>query len=346
MLVGLFGNGKTTTAGKLAKYYKKRGKKVVLVQTDTWRPAAYEQLSQLAKKIDVKFFGDKKAKKYPEKIYQEIAKKEKNFKDYDVVIVDTAGRDALSKELIDELIKINKAVSPDETLLVLAGDVGQSARKQAESFKENANVTGVIMTKMDGTAKGGGALVACSVTGAKVKFIGTGEKIDELESFNPESFVGRLLGMGDIKALVEKVEGAIDKDQAKDLGKKFLKGEFTLLDMYDQMAAMKQMGPLSKVMELIPGMSKVKIPKELLNQQQENLEKWKFAMESMTKSELENPEIIKADRIVRIARGSGIEESVVRALIKQFIQSKKLMKKMKGGKMEKMMKQMGGNMFI
>ncbi|MEM4637949.1 MAG: signal recognition particle protein Srp54 [Candidatus Woesearchaeota archaeon] len=338
MLVGLFGNGKTTTAGKLAKYYQKRGFKVALMTTDTWRPAAYDQLKQLAEKLGVDFYGEKTAKN-PVDIYKKF---ESQLKKYDIIIIDTAGRDALNNELIEELNLINSAVNADETLLVLSADIGQAAQKQAETFNATCNITGVVITKLDGTAKGGGALTACAVTKAPVKFIGVGEKIDALEEFKPENFVGRLLGMGDIESLLEKVHDAISEEEAQDLGKKFLKGEFNLIDLYEQMQAMKKMGPLTKIMELIPGFSGAKIPKELLESQEVKIDKWKYAMNSMTKSELEDPEIIDSSRIERISKGSGLTTGEVRELLKQYKQAKKLMKMMKGNErnMEKMMKQM------
>ena len=340
MLVGLFGSGKTTTTGKLAKYYSKRGFKVAVISTDTWRPAAFDQLKQLAEKINVDFYGDK-TEKNPSKIFN---KYDSELKKYDIVIIDTAGRDALNEELVEELNSINKTVKADERLLVISADIGQTAEKQARTFHDTCNITGVIITKLDGTAKGGGALTACSVTDAPVKFIGLGEKVDALEEFKPEGFVGRLLGMGDLESLMEKVHEAISEEDAKDLGKKFLKGEFNLIDLYEQMQAMKKMGPLTKVMELIPGMGGLKIPKEMLENQEIKLEKWKYAMQSMTKDELEDPEIIDASRAERIANGSGLTTGDVRELIKQYKQSKKLMKMMKGNdkNMEKMMKSMQG----
>jgi len=338
MLVGLFGSGKTTTCGKLAKYYQKRGYKVGLISTDTWRPAAYEQLQQLSQKVGVDFFGIK-GEKDPVKIFRTY---ENDLKKYDIVLIDTAGRDALNDELIEELNKIRTIVKADENLLVISADIGQAAEKQAKAFHDTCGVTGVIITKLDGTAKGGGALTACAVTGSPVKFIGLGEKPDALEEFKPEGFVGRILGMGDLEALLEKVNDAISADEAKDLGKKFLKGEFNLIDLYEQMQAMKKMGPLTKVMELIPGMNTAKIPKELLENQQIKIEKWKYAMQSMTREELEDAEIIDASRADRIAKGSGLSPGDVRELVKQYKQSKKLMKMMKGNdkNMEKMMKSM------
>lgn len=336
LLVGLFGNGKTTSAGKMGKYFSTRGKKVALMSTDTWRPAATDQLSQLAKKVNVEVFT-KKEEKNPVKIFNSF--KEKLSK-YDVVVVDTAGRDALSEDLIEELNAINKAVKPDEVLLVMSADIGQSAQEQAQKFHDTCNVTGVVITKLDGTAKGGGALIACSVTGAPVKFIGVGEKIDDIEEFKPEGFVGRLLGMGDLEALLEKAKAAIPEDRAEDMGRKFLKGDFNLLDLYEQMSAMKKMGPLNKVMKMIPGIGGMEIPKEVLDGQEGKIEKWKFLMDSMTKEELEDPDTIHGTRIDRIAKGSGQSPSEVRGLLKQYKQSKKMMKMFKGSdkNMEKMMK--------
>jgi signal recognition particle subunit SRP54 len=336
MLVGLFGSGKTTTAGKLAKFFKKRGYKVGMIQTDIWRPAAFDQLTQLGKQVGVPVFGIKDEKD-PKKI---IDKFSAGFDDFDIMIIDTAGRDALSDELIEEINSINSMIVPDETLLVLSGDIGQAAEKQARAFHENCNVTGVVITKLDGTAKGGGALIACSVTGAPVKFIGVGEKVDELEEFRPKGFVGRLLGMGDLEALLDKAKDAITEDQAEDLQKRFLKGDFNLIDLYQQMKAMKKMGPLSKVMDMIPGMGSA-IPKDMMKIQEEKLVKWKYVMDSCTKEELENPEIMSISRIERISKGSGMPVKEIRELIKQYRQSKKLFKQFKGKNpknMEKMMK--------
>lgn len=340
MLVGLFGNGKTTTAGKLAKYFMKRGYKAALVCLDVWRPAAYEQLLQVGKNINVPVFGDPK-----EKNALNILKKfEKELKKYDILIYDTAGRDALSKDLIEELNKIGKALDADERLLVIGADVGQAAEKQATAFHEACNVNGVIITKMDGTAKGGGALAACAVTGAKVKFIGVGEKVDDFEHFDPKRFISRLIGMGDIETLLEKAKEAIPEKKAEELGKKLLRGEFNMIDLYEQLQAMSKMGPLSKVIEMIPGFSQIKLPKEALQVQEDKLKKWRFIMDSCTKEELENPEIITGTRIERIAKGSGVPASEVRELLKQYKMAKKMAKMMKGGSIEKMMKKLGGKM--
>ena len=341
MLVGLFGSGKTTTAGKLAKFYKKRGLKVVVMQTDTWRPAAYDQLEQLAKNVGVDFLGIK-SEKDPVHIYLAF---ENKFKDYDVVIIDTAGRDALSEDLIKELNQLNQAIQAEERLLVISADLGQAAQKQAQAFHETCKVTGVIVTKLEGTAKGGGALSACTITGAPIKFIGVGEKVDDLELFHPQRFVGRLLGMGDLESLLEKAREVVSEEDAKDLETKFLKGEFNLIDLYNQMKSLKKMGSFQKMLELVPGMSQLQLPKEMLQVQEGKLEHWRHAMDSMTKQELEDPEIISAERIDRIAAGSGVSIGEIRELIKQHRQSKKLMKMFKGeGDINKMMKKMQGRL--
>jgi signal recognition particle subunit SRP54 len=342
LLCGLFGSGKTTTAGKLARYYKKQGNKVAVVQTDTWRPAAYAQLQQLARAMKVDFFGNSSAQK-PEKIVKEF---EKEFKKYDIVIIDTAGRDALNKELTIEIKAVNKAVKPEESLLVISGDIGQGAETQAEAFHKNVGVTGVVVTKLDGTAKGGGALTACATTGAQVKFIGTGEKMDAFEEFKPKNFVSRILGMGDLETLLKKAESAIDKDKAEAMAKKVIKGKgLSLQDLYDQMEAMQKMGPLSQVMGMIPGMGGA-VPKDALKGQEKKMKIWKYLMDSMTKEEKENPEVMNASRISRIAKGSGRDEKDIRGLLKQYKMMKKMMKSMaspqKLKQLQKMMKGKGG----
>ena len=355
MMIGLFGSGKTTTIGKLAFYYSKRGYKVCSIGLDVHRPAAPEQLEQVSRQANIQCFIDMSEKRSISEHDQKSKisdEKEKNplniynrFKDelkkYDIILIDTSGRDALSKDLINEIELLNKEIKPDERILVISGDIGQAAQKQAEQFHSSCNITGVIATKLDGTAKAGGALTACAVTSAPIKFIGTGEKIDDIEQFNPSGFVSRLLGMGDLEALLEKAKTAIKEEEAEDLGKRFLKGEFNLLDLYEHMEAMSKMGPLGKIVEMIPGFSQLKLPKDMLKIQEDKLKKWKYAMNSMTKQELEEPEIIDRKRIERISKGSGIPTSEIRELIKHYKQSKKLMKAVKGEKgMEKMMQRL------
>ena len=327
LLLGLFGSGKTTTAVKLAKFFSKRGYKVALVGCDTYRPAAMEQLEQLANKVNLPVFVDKKEKK-PEKI---IKKFEEKFKKYDIIVVDSAGRDALDKELTREIKKIISVLKPDKKILVLSGDIGQAAKEQAQKFHDSIEITGVIITKLDSTSKGGGALSACTVTGAKVMFIGTGEKIADIEEFDPQKFVSRLLGMGDLESLLNKVKEVIDEDKAEDIAKKFSSGKFNLLDLYKQLEAVKKMGPLNKVLDMIPGLSMAKLPKNAMGLSEETIKKFKVIMNSMTKEELESPQVIGPSRIRRIAKGSGTSEKEVRELLKQYRQMKKLMKQIGGG---------------
>jgi len=342
MLVGLFGSGKTTTAGKLAKFFTKRGYKVALVGLDIHRPAAMEQIEQVGKHANVEVFSDKKIKD-PIEIWNNFKEDCKNF---DILIIDTAGRDALSKELINEIEEVNEKIKPDENLLVISADIGQAAQKQAEQFHKSCGISGIIVSKMDGTAKGGGSLTACAVSGAPIKFIGVGEKIDDLEQFNPQGFVGRILGMGDLEALLEKAKEVIKIEDAEDLGKRFLKGEFNLIDLYEQMEAMSKMGPLSQIVEMIPGFSQLKLPKEMLQVQEGKLKDWRIAMNSFTKKELEDPEIIDTSRVERISKGSGIPANEIRELIKQYRQSKKMVKMFKGSKgdISKFMKKFGGKL--
>jgi len=340
MLIGLYGSGKTTTSGKLAKYYAKRGYKVAIVGLDVHRPGAMEQVKQVAEQVNVPYFIDKDEKN-PVIIFKNI---EKKLQDFDIILYDTSGRDALSDDLIQEIEALNIEIKANERFLVISGDIGQAAQKQAEQFHQSVHITGVIVTKMDGTARGGGALTACAVAKAPIVFIGVGEKSDDLEHFNPKGFVGRMLGMGDLEGLLEKAREAIKEEDAEDLGKKFLKGEFNLLDLYEQMTAMKKMGSLQKIVEMIPGFSSLQLPKEMLEVQEGKLEEWKIAMQSMTKAELEDPELIDSERIERISNGSGVDVATIRELIKQHRQSKKMVKMFKGNKgdMSKIMKKFGG----
>jgi len=323
MLLGLFGSGKTTTAGKLAKYFQKQGMKPAMICCDYHRPAAPEQLSQLGDKLRVPVHISKE--KNP---YNALKEGLGQFKKYDTVIIDTAGRDALDKEVAGELKKMGKICQPDEVLLVIPADIGRIGGKQAQEFNKLVGITGVVITKMDGTAKGGGSLSACSATGAKVKFIGTGEKLENLEVYDPVRFVSRLLGMGDLQALLEKAKEAEFKEEDVE---KILSGKFTLQDFYEQIGGMQKMGSLSSVMDMIPGVGHA-IPEDMLVVQEEKMKKYKYIIDSMTPEEKKNPDLIHSSRIKRIAKGSGTNQKDVRDLIKQYKQTKKLMKKMGGVK--------------
>ena len=339
MMLGVYGAGKTTTIGKLAHYYSKRGYKVAALGLDVHRPAAIDQIEQICKKINVDCYVNR-GENNPIKIYDEF--KSRLLK-YEVVLIDTAGRDSLDKGLISEIKELNDKIKPNEKLLVISADIGQAAQKLAQGFKDNVGVTGVIISKLDGTAKAGGSLTGASVTGAKVKFVGVGEKINDLETFNPKGFVSRLLGMGDLESLLEKAKEAITEEDAESMKDIISSGEFNLEDLYEQMKAMKKMGPLTKVMDMIPGFGGIKLPKEVLKNQEGKLDKWKYALDSMTTEEKRNPDVIDPQRVERISKGSGVPTSEIRELLKQYKQSKKLFKMMKGKDPEKMLKKKGLN---
>lgn len=325
LLVGLYGHGKTTTAAKLGKFFAKRGLKVGLITTDTWRPAAYEQLKQLGEKINIPVYGDPNSKSAVEILKRGIDE----LSGYDVLIVDSAGRDSLNDELINEIREIKQVLNPDNTYLVMGADIGQSAETQAKSFNDAVGLTGIILTRMDSSAKGGGALAACKVAGVPVVFIGTGEKVDDLELFDPKKFVARLLGMPDLESLLNKVKEVVEENQELN-PEDILRGNFTLKTFYQQLEATKKMGSLQKIADML-GLG-MKIPKDVLEQSEEKLKVYKVIMDSMTKDELEHPEIINKSRIDRIARGSGRTPQEVRELLRQYEATKKMLKKMKAGK--------------
>jgi len=341
LVVGLFGSGKTTSIGKLARFYQKKGLKPALIGCDVHRPAAMDQISQIAGQLNIPVHAPKDTKDP-----MEIAKKGMEvFSKNDIVIVDSSGRDALDEELADELKNLGELVEAEEVILAIPADLGQAAGPQATEFNKLVGITGVFLTKMDGTARGGGALTACSITRAPVKFIGTGEKMDALEVFDPERFISRLVGFGDLQSLLEKAKEAEFKPETAE---KIMSGKFTMYEFYDQLKSMQKMGPLKSVMDMIPGMGNMKLPKNLdLGKQEEKMKKWKYVIESMTKKEKEDPEIIDTSRVARIAKGSGTQESEVRELMKQYKQTKKMIKmispgSMKRGSMSKLAKKFKG----
>lgn len=320
MLVGIQGSGKTTASGKLAKYFQKRGLKTALVCTDTYRPGAYDQLKQLASRINIPVYGEPKEKK-SEKIAMRGLKQ---FKDYELVIVDTAGRHKEEKGLIDEMKRLEKVIKPDEAILVIDGTIGQQAAVQARALHEATPIGSILVSKLDGSARGGGALSAVAAIGAPIKFISSGEKLEDIEPFIPSRFVGRLLGMGDLQSLVDKVRDAEVKVPEKK-ARAFLSGKFTLTDMYEQFESMKKMGPLSGLLKMIPGMG-YNIPDEQMNMAEDALKKFRVIIQSMTPKEREKPKILSSSRIRRVARGSGTTEKDVKDLIKQYNQTRKMMK--------------------
>jgi signal recognition particle subunit SRP54 len=338
LMVGLYGQGKTTTAGKLAKNLHKRGMKVGLVAGDVHRPAAYDQLSQIGKKINVPVYGDPKSKNA-----KAVAKRAlKEFEGYDVVIVDTSGRHSLEEDLIKEIKDVAKAVDAENKILVLDAQTGQQAGPQAKAFHDAVGLTGVILTKMDGTAKGGGALSAVAETGAPISYLGVGEHLDDLERFEPDRFISRLLGMGDIKALIEAASGVVDEKKAEEAARRLMTGKFTLRDMYDQMEMLQGMGPFKKLASMLPGLSD-RLSEVDVEMTQERLGRFRVIMDSMTDEELQNPKSIKSSRVSRIARGSGTSTKQVRELLKQYDASVKAMKGFMGNRKmrRQLMKQFG-----
>jgi signal recognition particle subunit SRP54 len=321
MMVGIQGSGKTTTVGKLARYYQKRGIKTGVICADNFRLGAYAQLKQLAEKSNVPFYGDeteKSAVKLAKKGYQEMVNN-----GVELILLDTAGRHREETGLIKEMQEIAKAVSPQEIILVVDGTLGQQAGVQASAFKNATDIGSIIVTKLDGSAKGGGALSAVAAMQAPIKFIGVGEGIDAIEPFNPTKFAGRLLGMSDIKGLIEKVREAqveIDDDAAMRL----MKGQFSLTDMMAQLKQLKKMGPIGKVMEML-GL-KYKLPDNVAELQEENLKRFEVIMNSMTREELDDPKVIKSSRMRRVALGSGTQPGDVKELLKQYEQMKKMLK--------------------
>jgi len=324
MLVGIQGTGKTTASVKLARFYQKRGMRPAIVCADTYRPGAFDQLKQLAERVNVPVYGEPNSKE----VLKIVKKGKEQFEQqkHDLIIIDTAGRHKDEGELMSEMKDLARLIVPDEIILAIDASIGQAAMSQATAFNETTTIGSILVTKLDGTAKGGGALSAVAATKAKIKFIGTGEKIDDLEQFVPSGFVGRLLGMGDIKALVDKVrEAEVVVPQKK--ARAFLEGKFTLKDMYDQMVAVRKMGPLKKLMGMVPG--GMNIPDDAMETAEKRLDSWRVIIQSMTKEEVEDPKLVDSSRARRIARGSGRTEKEVKELINQYFMMKKMMKSMK-----------------
>ncbi|MDR9431126.1 MAG: signal recognition particle protein Srp54 [Natronomonas sp.] len=346
VLAGLQGSGKTTTAAKMAWWFSKKGLRPAVIQTDTFRPGAYEQAREMCERAEVDFYGD------PDNDDPvDIARTGlEATADADVHIVDTAGRHALEDVLIDELEQIESVADPDRNLLVLDAAIGQGAKDQAERFHDAVGIDGVVITKLDGTAKGGGALAAVDQTGSSIAFLGTGEEVKDIERFEPSGFISRLLGMGDLKQLSERVERAMAETQAEEDWdpEDLMKGEFTLKDMRNQMNAMNRMGPLDQVLDMIPGLGggiKDQLPDDAMDVTQDRLRSFEVIMDSMTEAELEHPRAVGQSQIERIARGSGKDEETVRELLEQHKMMSQMMKQFQGmgeGDMQRMMKQMGG----
>jgi len=324
MLVGIQGTGKTTASVKLARFYQKRGMRPAIICADIYRPGALDQLQQLAQRVNVPVYGEPGSSN----VLSIVKKGMQQFttQKQDLIIVDTAGRHKDEGSLMAEMKELARQVQPNEIILAIDASIGQAAMSQATAFNDTTTIGSILVTKLDGTAKGGGALSAVAATHAKIKFIGTGEKIDDLEQFIPSNFVGRLLGLGDLKALVEKVrEAEIVVPQKK--ARAFLEGRFTLKDMYDQMVAVRKMGPLKKLIGMVPG--GIDVPDDAMETAEHKLDSWRVIIQSMTKKEIEDPKLVDSSRARRIARGSGTSDKEVKEMINQYFMVKKMMKTMK-----------------
>ena len=335
LMSGLQGAGKTTTSGKLALKLKKQNKRPLLVACDVYRPAAIKQLEVVGRQVDVPVFsmGDKISPVDIAKAALEHAKKHGN----DVVIVDTAGRLHIDESLMKEIEEIHHAINSDEVLLVLDAMTGQDAVNVAKSFDDKLNITGVILTKLDGDARGGAALSLRAVTDRPIKFVGMGEKLDDLETFHPDRMASRILGMGDVLSLIERAESSFDAEKAMELQKKIRTAQFTFEDFLDQLEQMKNMGPLDDIMKMIPGVNAKAL--KGLDVGEKDINRIQAIIKSMTKKEKINPEIIDSSRKKRIANGSGTKVQEVNKLLKQFKETKKMMKQFSS--MEKTMKKKG-----
>ncbi|NOH02525.1 MAG: signal recognition particle protein [Chloroflexi bacterium] len=331
MVVGLQGSGKTTAAGKLARLMKSKGERVLLVAGDPYRPAAVKQLQQLGERLDVEVEADTSITP-PQLARRALNKAEKGG--FSLVIVDTAGRSQMDAQLMDELKAIAANVNPVDILLVIDSMIGQEALNIAQGFRDNVSITGLVLTKMDGDSRGGAAISIRSVTGVPIKFIGAGEKLDALETYDPARLSSRILGMGDVIGLIEKAEAMYDAQTAEKQAQKLMKGEFSLEDWLEQMKQMKKMGPLAQIMDMLPGQmgqAARGIDPALVEKQFKQSE---AIINSMTLKERRNPDILNASRRRRIAAGSGMEVQDVNRLIKQFREAQKLMKTLQktGGK--------------
>ena len=330
LMVGLYGQGKTTTTAKLADWWRRRhGVKVAVIEADVHRPGAFEQLQQLLEGTNVEVYGEPGEQDATRIVRNGI----KEVGNVDVVIIDTAGRDSLDEPLRDELVGIAEIANATERFLVIDAQVGQAAGPVAETFHELVGVTGTIVTKLDGTARGGGALSAVSATGAPIVFIGEGEKVQDLEKFESDRFISRLLGLGDIKGLIDLAPGDLDQEEAARLAQRLMSGRFTLTDMYSQMEMMSKIGSVEKMLSHLPdamfgGMGNMSMAQK--RQMQGNLEKYRVIMDSMTQKEKDEPILLKSSRIRRIARGSGVDEKDVKELLAQWNRSRKMMRGMKG----------------
>ena len=335
LMLGIQGSGKTTITAKLAKFLTKQGYRVAVIGADTYRPGALTQLKTMCEKANVEVYGEEKNKDSPQIVKNGL----KHFENsnFDIILIDTAGRHKEEKELLEEMTQISKVTQPDLALLIIDGTIGQQCYNQAEAFHKTVPVGGIVITKLDSSAKGGGALAAATATGAQIMYIGTGERIDDLEKFSPTRFVGRLLGMGDIQALLDmakRLENEADEVRLKRISS----GKMNMDDFYYQIEEATRAGGLRNILDSMPGMSGM-IKEDQLDQTEE--QKWRYMIQSMTKQEKDDPDLLNASRIKRIARGAGWSEHDVKELVKAYKNSKDMMKASKGRQMQGMLRRMG-----
>jgi len=337
LLLGIQGSGKTTITGKLAKFLTKQGYKAGVIGADTYRPGALVQLKTNCEKAGVEVYGEENNKDAPGIVKAGL----KHFENsnLDIILIDTAGRHKEEKELLDEMKEISKVAAPDLALLVIDGTIGQQCHNQAEAFHKTVPVGGIVITKLDSSAKGGGALAASAATGAKIMYVGTGERIDDLELFSPTRFVGRLLGMGDIQALLDLAKRL--ENEADDVRlKRISSGKMNMDDFYYQLEEVTKVGSLKGFLDNMPGLSGM-VKEDQLDQMEDRIQRWRFIIQSMTKLEKADPDLLNSSRIKRIARGSGWPEHEVKELLKNYKNSKGMMKAAKGRQMQGFLRKMG-----
>jgi signal recognition particle subunit SRP54 len=337
LMLGIQGSGKTTISAKLGKFLTKQGYKVAVIGADTFRPGALVQLKTMCEKANVEVYGEEKNKDSPQIVKNGLKHFENS--ELDVVLIDTAGRHKEEKDLLDEMKEINKVANPDLALLVIDGTIGQQCFNQADAFHKIVPVGGIIITKLDSSAKGGGAIAASAATGAQIMYIGTGERIDDLEQFSPTRFVGRLLGMGDIKAVLDLAKRL--ENEADDVRlKRISSGKMNMEDFFYQLEEVTKVGSLRGFLDSMPGLSGM-VKDDQLDQMEGRVEKWRYIIQSMTKKEKADPDLLNSSRIKRIARGSGWPEHEVKELVKNYKNSKNMMKASKGRQMQGALRRMG-----
>ena len=337
LMLGIQGSGKTTISAKLSKFLTKQGYRVAVIGADTYRPGALTQLKTMCEKASVEVYGEENNKDSPQIVKNGLKHFENSH--LDIILIDTAGRHKEEKDLLEEMIRISKVAQPDLALLIIDGTIGQQCYNQAEAFHKTVPVGGIVITKLDSSAKGGGALAAAAATGSQIMYIGTGERIDDLEKFSSTRFVGRLLGMGDIQALLDMAK-RLESEGDEERLKRISHGKMNMEDFYYQIEEATRAGGLRSIMENMPGFSGM-VKEDQMDQQEERMKKWRFIIQSMTKQEKADPDLINASRVKRIARGCGWSEHDVKELLKAYKNSKDMMKASKGRQMQGLLRKMG-----